>query len=117
MENNKIIERAIEYCYKLIDKFDNNRDIDDIDISYLIEILKGRETGMNKDKHKVISNKFIETIGDYGIYKVKERPTDDNGFPYGHIQVWYDIAVERGDGDIVASFKTLKAARKWVKEN
>lgn len=43
MENNKIIESAIEYCYKLIDKFDNNRDIDDIDISYLIEILKGRE--------------------------------------------------------------------------
>lgn len=29
MENNKIIERAIEYCYKLIDKFDNNKDIDD----------------------------------------------------------------------------------------
>ena len=43
MEKNKIIEKAIKYCYKLIDKFDDNRDIDDIDISYLIEILKGRE--------------------------------------------------------------------------
>ena len=117
MSENNIIEKAIEYCRELIDKYDNNRDIDDIDISHLIEILKGRKWGMNMDYHEVISNKFIETIGDYGIYKVKERPIDDNGFPYGHIQVWYDIAVERGDGDIVASFKTLKAARKWVKEN
>ena len=43
MEKNQIIEKAIEYCYKLIDKLNDNRDIDDIDISYLIEILKGRE--------------------------------------------------------------------------
>ena len=38
-----IIDRAIEFCYDLIDKYDDNQDIDDIDISYLIEILKGRE--------------------------------------------------------------------------
>lgn len=41
MEN--IIEKAIEWCYGLIDKYDEGHDIDDIDISYLIEILKGRE--------------------------------------------------------------------------
>ena len=41
--NDKIIERAITYCYDLIDKYDENGDIDDIDISYLIEILKGRD--------------------------------------------------------------------------
>ena len=37
------IEKAINYCYSLIDKYDDGHDIDDIDISYLIEILKGRE--------------------------------------------------------------------------
>jgi len=40
-ENN--IDRAITYCYDLIDKYDDNKDIDDEDISYLIEILKGRD--------------------------------------------------------------------------
>lgn len=39
----KIITRAIEYCYDLIDKYDEYGDIDDVDISYLIEILKGRD--------------------------------------------------------------------------
>lgn len=43
MSENNIIEKAIEYCRELIDKYDSNRDIDDIDISHLIEILKGRE--------------------------------------------------------------------------
>ena len=38
-----IIDRAIEFCYDLIDKYDENGEIDDIDLSYLIEILKGRE--------------------------------------------------------------------------
>lgn len=40
MSENNIIGKAIEYCEKLIEKYDNNRDID---ISLLIEILKGRE--------------------------------------------------------------------------
>ena len=38
-----IIRKAIEFCYELIEKYDENREIDDMDISYLIEILKGRE--------------------------------------------------------------------------
>jgi hypothetical protein len=37
------VECAIKYCEKLIDKWDNNEEIDDIDICHLIEILKGRE--------------------------------------------------------------------------
>lgn len=43
MGQDKIIEKAIKFCRELIDKYDNNQDIDDLDISYLIEILKGRE--------------------------------------------------------------------------
>ena len=42
MENN-VIENAITYCDRLIENYDNNIDIDDIDIYHLIEILKGRE--------------------------------------------------------------------------
>ncbi len=42
MENN-VIEKAIKYCDRLIENYDNNIDIDDIDICHLIEILKGRE--------------------------------------------------------------------------
>lgn len=37
------VDKAIEYCEKLIEKWDNNREIDDIDICNIIEILKGRE--------------------------------------------------------------------------
>ena len=37
------VDNAIEYCEKLIEKWDNNREIDDIDICNIIEILKGRE--------------------------------------------------------------------------
>lgn len=42
MDSN-IVEKAIKYCNELIEKYDDNQDINDIDISYLIEILKGRE--------------------------------------------------------------------------
>lgn len=37
------IENAIKKCERLITKWDNNREIDDIDICHIIEILKGRE--------------------------------------------------------------------------
>lgn len=38
-----IINKAIDYCYKLIAQYDDSEDITDVDITYLIEILKGRE--------------------------------------------------------------------------
>lgn len=38
-----IIKKAIKYCRSLIDKYDDNEEINDIDISYLIEILMGRD--------------------------------------------------------------------------
>jgi len=37
------IDKAIAYCEELMDKYDENYDITDIDIAYLIEILKGRD--------------------------------------------------------------------------
>lgn len=41
--NKKIIDRAIKYCYDLIDAYDDGEYIDDVAIAQLIEILKGRD--------------------------------------------------------------------------
>lgn len=43
MNKDAIITKAIEFCRQLYDKYDNNEEIDDIDIAYIIEILSGRE--------------------------------------------------------------------------
>ena len=37
------IEKAIEFCHTLYEKYDSGEEIDDMDIAYIIEILKGRE--------------------------------------------------------------------------
>lgn len=37
------VDKAIEYCEKLMEMYDRNIDIDDMMIAHLIEILKGRE--------------------------------------------------------------------------
>ena len=42
MDKDKIIEMAILKCRELIDNYDYNVDITDLDICELIEILKGR---------------------------------------------------------------------------
>lgn len=42
-EEKNNVEKAIEFCRELIEKYDANEEIDDLDISYIIEILKGRE--------------------------------------------------------------------------
>lgn len=42
-EYKKRIEKAILKCEALMDLYDKNKDIDDIDICHIIEILKGRE--------------------------------------------------------------------------
>lgn len=43
MDKDKIIEKAISFCETLYDKYDSGKEIDDFDIAWLIEILKGRE--------------------------------------------------------------------------
>ena len=43
MDKDAIITKAIKYCEKLYDIYDDNGEITDVDIAYLIEILKGRE--------------------------------------------------------------------------
>lgn len=40
---NDLLEKAVKYSESLIEKYDGNQDITDLDICHIIEILKGRE--------------------------------------------------------------------------
>lgn len=66
---------------------------------------------------EILEIKLINIIGGYGIVKCKERYLDYYGKPFSRIRTWYDVCLEEGCGDIIESFKTLKEARKWAKEN
>ena len=65
---------------------------------------------------KVVEVSIVETIGEYGIVKVKEETVWDNGKVFIR-KTFYDVCLEYGGGDIVASFSGIRAARKWAKEN
>ena len=58
--------------------------------------------------------KTVKTIGEYTIVKVKEVICSNNGKYFG-LGIWYDICLDGGEGDIVASFRKLKDAIKWTK--
>lgn len=64
---------------------------------------------------RVIEAFIVETIGTYGIAKVKEETVWSNGKVFGR-KIFYDVCLERGDGDIVASFTKLNDARRWIME-
>lgn len=65
---------------------------------------------------KTIDSDIVEIVGEYGIIKYKEKTFWDNGKVFG-TQSGYDVALEQGEGDVVASFDYIKDARKWAKEN
>lgn len=68
-------------------------------------------------ERKVLSSDLVAVIGDYGIIKSREMSVKNNGSIYGKIQTWYDVCLDNGDGDIVASYDNLSNAKKWAKEN
>ena len=65
---------------------------------------------------KIIEVNLIERIGEYGVVKCKEQQLDYKGKPIGKVQTWYDVCMEHGDGDIVASFKTKSEAIRYARE-
>ncbi len=67
-------------------------------------------------ERKVVDAKIVECIGEYGIAKVKEETIWNNGKVFGK-KILYDVCLEHGKGDIVASFNKMIDARKWAKEN
>lgn len=68
-------------------------------------------------ERKLLSAEIIEIIGEFTIIKTKERTLDENGKQYGRTHTWYDICLDNGNGDLVASYDNIKSARKWAKEN
>lgn len=68
------------------------------------------------DKEK-LSFELVGKIGDYGILKCKEKKLDHSGKPYGKTETWYDVCLNGGEGDIVASFGGIREAKKWAKEH
>lgn len=69
---------------------------------------------MNKE---IIEIKVVAIINNYGIQRCKERYLDVDGKPFGRIHTWFDVCEDQGNGDIVESFKTLREAKKWAKED
>lgn len=67
-------------------------------------------------ERKVVDSVVVETIGEYGIVKVKEDTVWNNGKVFGS-KILYDVCLEQGEGDIVASFDILIDACRWAKEN
>ena len=65
---------------------------------------------------KIIEASIVETVGEYGIAKVREEICWIDGKVFQRKTV-YDVCLEHGDGDIVASFDKLTDARRWAKEN
>ena len=65
---------------------------------------------------KTIDNNIVEIIGEYGIIRYKEKVFFESGKSF-KTQAGYDVALEYGNGDVVASFHYIKDARKWAKEN
>lgn len=66
---------------------------------------------------EIKETKVMQTIGAYTIVKSVEQTYWDNGKRFGSADVWYDIYLDGGDGDIVASFDKLNNARKWARSN
>lgn len=64
---------------------------------------------------EIMSADIIKVIGEYGIVKVKEK-LFINGKPW-KVSIWYDVCLDHGNGDIVTSYKTLREATKWAKED
>lgn len=67
-------------------------------------------------ERKVVDSIVITIVGEYGIVRVVECTVWNNGKVFGK-KIFYDVCLEQGDGDIVASFDKIKDARKWAKEN
>ena len=66
---------------------------------------------------EIEETKVMQTIGAYTIVKSIEQTYWDNGKRYGRTNTWYDICLNGGDGDIVASFDKLNDTRKWARSN
>ena len=66
-------------------------------------------------RKEVIETKIVQTIGAYTIIKSVEQAYWDDGTRAGRAHNWYDICLDGGNGDIVASYEKLNDARRWAR--
>lgn len=64
----------------------------------------------------IVDARLMAKIGEYGIVRVKEELRFNAG-SVAKREVWYDVCLDQGEGDIVTSFNNIKAAKQWAKEN
>ena len=63
---------------------------------------------------EVLESKIVKIIGEYGIVKAKEQMYFNNHTKLGREIIWYDVCLDKGDGDIVYSCSTLNIAKEWI---
>ena len=68
-------------------------------------------------RKEIMETKVMQTIGAYTIVKSVEQMYWDDGRRAGRAHIWYDICLDGGNGDIVASYDKLNEARKWARED
>ena len=65
---------------------------------------------------KIVDSILVTTVGEYGIVRSVEHILWNNGKVFRK-NIVYDVCLEHGEGDVVASFNKITNARKWAKEN
>ena len=66
---------------------------------------------------RIILSAVVYTNEKYGVVKCKERWCANDGKFISKVETWYDVCLEKGNGDIVASFKTMKEAKQYIRGN
>ena len=66
-------------------------------------------------RKEIMETKIMQTIGAYTIVKSTEQMYWDDGRRAGRAHIWYDICLDGGNGDIVASYDKLNEARRWAR--
>ena len=64
---------------------------------------------------RCMESKLVEEISGFYIFREVDRMRDDCGEYHGKSRVFYAVYTEM-DSDMLESFKTLRAAEKYIKE-
>lgn len=67
-------------------------------------------------KTMTLEAKKVAELNGLGIIRCEEKKVNLDGMTYGHVNVWYDVCLDNGEGDMIESFKTLNAAKKFARD-
>lgn len=65
---------------------------------------------------RTLKTEKVAEIWGLGIIRCEEKKVTADGEVYGQKNVWYDVCLDNGNGDIIESFKTKKAAEKFARD-